>query len=125
MLRLMLLVRGGCVFSLVRLFETLGAVAHQAPLSMEFPRQEYWSGLPLPTSGDLPHPGTELPFPVSPALVGRFFTTLPSGSPRGAHSKSFCSKVWYRAWGSPGFVCVCVNADFLALSPVMLIAQGS
>ena len=44
MLRLMLLVRGGCVFSLVRLFETLGAVAHQAPLSMEFPRQEYRRG---------------------------------------------------------------------------------
>ena len=41
MLRLMLLVRGACVFSLVRLFETLGAVARQGPLSMEFLRQEY------------------------------------------------------------------------------------
>ena len=40
-------------------------VAHQAPLSMGFPRQEYWSGLPFPSPGDLPHPGTE---PESPAL---------------------------------------------------------
>ena len=42
-------------------------VAHQAPLSMGFPRQEYWSGLPFPSPGDLPHPGIE---PESPALAG-------------------------------------------------------
>ena len=42
-------------------------VAHQAPLSMGFPRQEYWSGLPLPSLGDLPDPGVE---PESPALQG-------------------------------------------------------
>ena len=46
-------------------------VAHQAPLSMGFPRQEYWSGLTFPFPGDLPDPGME---PVSPALAGRFFT---------------------------------------------------
>ena len=40
-------------------------IAHQAPLSMGFPRQEYWSGLPFPSPGDLPNPGTK---PVSPAL---------------------------------------------------------
>ena len=40
-------------------------VAHQAPLFMGFPRQEYWNGLPFPSPGDLPHPGIEL---VSPAL---------------------------------------------------------
>ena len=40
-------------------------VAHQAPLSIGFPREEYWSGLPLPTPGDLPDPGIE---PVPPAL---------------------------------------------------------
>ena len=44
-------------------------VAHQAPLSMGFPRQEYWSGLPFPPPGDLPHPGIE---PMSPALAGGF-----------------------------------------------------
>ena len=44
---------------------TLWTVAHQAPLSMEFSRQEYWSGLPFPSPGDLPDPGIE---PGSPAL---------------------------------------------------------
>ena len=45
------------LLSCVRLFATLGTVAHQAPLSMEFSRQEYWSGLPFPPPGDLPDPG--------------------------------------------------------------------
>ena len=49
----------------VRLFETLWTVAPQAPLSMGFSRQEYWSGLPFPSPGDLPDPGIE---PRSPAL---------------------------------------------------------
>ena len=53
-------------------FETLWTVAHQDPLSLGFPRQEYWSELPLPSPGDLPDPGTE---PTSPALADRFFTT--------------------------------------------------
>ena len=53
-------------------------VAHQAPLSMGFPRQEYWSGLPFPPPEDLPYPEME---PVSPALVGGFFTAEPSGKP--------------------------------------------
>ena len=44
-------------------------IAQQAPLSMAFPRQEYWSGLPFPSSGDLPDPGIE---PASPALTGRW-----------------------------------------------------
>ena len=52
-------------------------VAHQAPLSMGFLRQEYWSGLPFPSPGYLPNPGIE---PVSPALAGRFFTTEPRGN---------------------------------------------
>ena len=46
-------------------------VAHQAPLSLRFFRQEYWSALPFPSPGDLPDPGIELEFP---ALAGRFFT---------------------------------------------------
>ena len=43
-----------------------------------FPRQEYWSGLPFPSPGDLPDPGIE---PTSPALAGRFFTIEPPGMP--------------------------------------------
>ena len=49
------------------------------PLSMEFSRQEYWSGLPFPPSGDLPNPGIK---PLSPALTGGFFTTEPPGKPK-------------------------------------------
>ena len=45
---------------------------------MAFSRQEYWSGLPFPTPGDLPNPGIES---VSPALTGEFFTTAPPGKP--------------------------------------------
>ena len=52
--------------------------AHQASLSMEFSRQEYRSGLPFSTPGDLPDPGIKL---VSLALAGGFFTTLPSVKP--------------------------------------------
>ena len=48
---------------------------YQAPLSMEFFRQEYWSGLPLPPPGDLPHLGTESTSIGPPALAGRFFIT--------------------------------------------------
>ena len=63
------------LLSCVRLFVTPWSVAHQAPLSMEFPRQEYWNGLPFPSPGDLPDPGIE---PGSPALQT---DSLPSGPP--------------------------------------------
>ena len=56
------------------MFVTLWAITHQVPLSMGFPRKEYWSGLPFPSPEDLSDPGTE---PTSPALVGGFFTTEP------------------------------------------------
>ena len=61
--------------SRVRLFATLWTVALQAPLSMGFPRQEYWSGLPCPPPRDLPNPGIEPMSFMSPALAGWFFTT--------------------------------------------------
>ena len=62
-------------FSHVRLFATLWIIARQAPLSIRFFRQEYWSGLPCPPPGDLPHPGIEPVSLTSPALAGGFFTT--------------------------------------------------
>ena len=62
---------------------TLWNVAHQAPLSMEFPRQESWSGLPFPSPEDLPDPGIK---PMSPVLAGRFFTTEPPGKPTYLHT---------------------------------------
>ena len=60
----------------VRFFATPWTVAHQAPLSMGFSRQEYWSGLPFPSSGDLPYPGIE---PRSPALQADTLTSEPPG----------------------------------------------
>ena len=66
----------------VRLFATPWTVAHQLPLSVEFSRQEYWSGLPFPPPGDLPNPDIKLLSPASPALAGRFFTTVPPGKPQ-------------------------------------------
>ena len=60
----------------VYLFATTQTVVHQAPLSMRFPRQEYWNRLPFPTPGDLPNPRIK---PVSPALAGGFFITEPLG----------------------------------------------
>ena len=62
----------------VQLFGTLWTVAHQAPLSMEFSRQEYWSGLPFPPSGNLSEPGIK---PGSPALQADSLPFEPPGKP--------------------------------------------
>ena len=64
--------------SCVQLFCDPVTTACQAPLSIEFPRQEYWSGFPFLPPRDLPDPGIE---PMSPALAGSFFTTEPQGKP--------------------------------------------
>ena len=61
--------------SCIQLFATSRTVVHQVPLSMEFSKQEYWSGLPFPTPGDLSNPGIEPMSPASPALAGRFITS--------------------------------------------------
>ena len=75
---LYLLISSACVFVLsclshVRLFVTPWTTAHQAPLSMGFSRQEYWSGLPCPPPGDLPDLGIKPVFPECPVLQ-EFFT---------------------------------------------------
>ena len=63
----------------VRLFATPWTVAYQAPLSMGFSRQEYWSGEPFPLPGDLPNPGIQ---PRSPALQADALPPEPSGKPK-------------------------------------------
>ena len=68
-----------------KVFATPWTVAHQAPLLLRFPRQEYWNKLLFPSLRDLLSPGTE---PTSPALAGGFFTTDPPGSPN-CHSSYF------------------------------------
>ena len=70
-----------CALSCVQLFAALWTVAHKAPLSMRLSRQEYWSGLPFPISGDLPDTGIEPRSLTSPALVSRLFTTEPPEKP--------------------------------------------
>ena len=63
------------LLSHVQLCVTLRTVAHQASLSIEFSKQEYWSGLQCPSSGDLPDQGIGPTYLTSPALAGGFFTT--------------------------------------------------
>ena len=69
------------LLSHVRLFATLWTVGHQDLKSLKFSRQEYGSGLPFPTPGDLPDPGIKPPSPASPALASGFFTTELTGKP--------------------------------------------
>ena len=66
-------------FSRVQLFATPWTIAHQAPLSMRFSWQEYWSELPCPPPGDLPNAGIKPVSLKSPALAGRLFTTSVTG----------------------------------------------
>ena len=65
----------------VHFFATPWTVACQAPLSLEFSKQEHWNGLPFPTPGNFLVPETEPTSLGSPALAGRFFITEPSGKP--------------------------------------------
>ena len=61
--------------SYLALLQRYGTVAHQAPLSMGFSRQQWWVGLPCPPPGDLPNPGVEPESFMSPSLAREFFTT--------------------------------------------------
>ena len=80
-------------FSYVRLFTKLWTLPRQAPLSMGFSRQEYWSGLPCPPPGDLPAPGTEPISLMSPALAGGFLTTSATVE---ALVLCSCVKIWHK-----------------------------
>ena len=73
------------MLSHVQLFVTPWTLARQAPLSMEFSRQAYWSGLPFSTPRDLPDPGIK---PVFFALACGFFTTAPPGHPKTVLTKN-------------------------------------
>ena len=78
--------------SRVRLFAMPWTVAYQAPQSMELSRQEYWSGLPLPSPGDLPNPGIE---PRSPGLQADSLPAEAPEKPKGSQSYGFSSHhVW-------------------------------
>ena len=79
-----------CICSVMSDSATSWTAAHEAPVSMGFPRQEYWSGLPFPTSGELPHPGIEPESLASLELAGGFFTTAPPGKPIYIYTFFFC-----------------------------------
>ena len=83
-------------FSHVRLFATLWTVACQAPLSMEFSRQEYWSGLPFPSPEELPNPGIE---PWSPASQADSLPFEPQGISVEVDGKYLCPWVIGNALG--------------------------
>ena len=86
-----------CVCMLSRLslvlFAALWTAAHQTPLSMEFPRQEYWSGFPCPPPGDLPDTGMEPASPWSPALAGDSLPLDHWGSPSLLYLPRFLSNI--------------------------------
>ena len=85
-------------FSCVQLFVTPWTITHQAPLSMGFSRQEYWSGLPCPPLGDLSDPGIELRALMSPSLAGGSFTISATWE---AHR---CIIIWKINWKMKPFL---------------------
>ena len=90
------------LLSRVQLFAIPWTVAYQAPLSMEFSRQEYWSGLPFPSPGDLSDPGIE---PKSPALQADTLPSEPPGKsdlPREVLKSAFLSYPVSKISHSPG-----------------------
>ena len=88
--------------------------ACQAPLSMGFPRQEYWSGFPFPSPGDLPDPGIEL---TSSAMAGGFFTLEPPGKP--------CGHITTTQMSSPFLSQFEGLHPPPSLSPILIAALGS
>ena len=97
--------------SCVQLSVTPWTVACQAPLSTKFSRQEYWSKLPCPPPGDLPHPGIEPESLTSPTLAGGFFTTGATweASPVNEHSCVLITFDLYKCWqaGFSAWVMIC------------------
>ena len=103
------------VLSHVRLFATPGTVTPQAPLSMGFPRQEFWSGLPFPTPGDLPTPGVE---PRSPPLQADSLPAKPQGKLKntGVGSLSLLQSIFPTQESNWGLLCLLhFQADSLPL----------
>ena len=93
------------MLSHIWLFVTPWTIAFQVSLSMDFSRQEYWSELPFPTPGDLPHPGIE---PISSELADRSYTTVPPGK----HLEGIKIEIliWLRKWKSLSHVWLFVTS---------------
>ena len=100
-------------------FATPWSVACQAPLSMGFSRQEYWSELPFPSPGTLPDPGIKPTSLVSPAMAGRFLTT------REALSQMFKGKAWKSPLGPDREHCFRFSAFWAFMESVLLSPGGN
>ena len=112
------------MLSPVQLFGTPRTVARQAPLSMEFSRQEYWAGLPFTPPEDLPNPGIEPASPESPASTGKFFTTKPPGKPS-LVSKTSNKTMMYFFFTFSEFRKVTVDFKVLVLDYLLLWEKGA
>ena len=108
-------------FSRVWLFATLWTVACQAPLSMRFSRQEYWSGFARPPPGDLPDPGMEPASPLAPALQVYSLLLSHGGSPTWLQSSAFPSPTsfWTTSCALPHLIHSAYSASFQTLSHLM------
>ena len=102
------------LLSCVQLFVTLWTVACQAPLSLGFSRQEYWSRLPFPPPGDLPNPGIEPTFLMSLALAGGFFTTSATWE-----AQVLCYFDFRDSFGFPKNVSLGKKNSFISSYPVL------
>ena len=95
------------MLSHVGLFATPWAVDHQAPLSTGFSRQEYWSGLPFTSPGNLPDPGIQ---PGSSALAGRFFTAKPFQKPHFPNAyMQFLRALLFTYYGTQSLGLCCID----------------
>ena len=101
--------------SRVRLFVSPWTVAHQAPPSMGFSRQEYWSGLPFPFPGDLPNPGIK---PRSPALQADALTSEPPGKQTVLQMESFRDYTPFLTFSVPTHIMLVVPHIIMAAWPL-------
>ena len=99
---------------------------HQAPLSVEFCRQEYWSGLPCPPPGDLPNSGTELTSFMSPALAGGLFTSSATCKPNfmlflklNSWFVETLRHIFFEKYVSPDFIAISFNHYFVKRKNVL------
>ena len=100
-----------CVCSVMSNSVTLWTVAHQASLSMEFSKQENWSGLPFSTPGYLFDLGIELDSPASPTLAGGFFTALLPEKPN--MTNCICNNAYYESVIDLSLLQILIHLDFI------------
>ena len=94
------------LLSCIWLFANPWTVAHQAPLSMEFSWEEYWNGLPFPSPGNLPNPGTE---PGSPALQADSLSSETPGSPNWIELNWMCPQIHFNSFKFPAWLYMVVS----------------